>query len=375
MYFYLGLSLIPLLVSSFVNTNHDKGKRRYLLITFGVLAVFACLRGPNVGTDTSSYLSDFNLVKQNGISIVKSTSSYEYGYYFILNLFSHVFSSGQSIIIFFTGITYIIVAYAIYKHSTNVVMSTFLFVVWILPSSMNGMRQHFAFAIVLLAFVQMLENKMVKALVLLTIAFLFHNSALIFVLFLVVYLYRRKWPQFTGIVLLGCSYLVAYLFINQAIQFVTNLFPRYAHYLVTGYYDRTKETNLVWLIIYVIFVFLCYVIYKRKFGSKENIWCYYDSASVYYMLLLLLHISVILLSVNRRSIFDRLTVYTEYASVFIMPYVISNIFKYSAIRLKARNQQIIRIVFYIAFIAWDVLMLSQNPHYIIPYTSCFSAFH
>ena len=115
-------------------------------------------------------------------------------------------------------------------------------------------------------------------------------------------------------------------------------------------------------------MYLIIVKYKEK--NKESCNLYNDHLYAYYFLLPLLHIIVIILSNNARGIFQRLSVYSEYGVVFLMVYVINNFFIYTRIRLNYRSIILVKCGVYILFLIWDVFMLKQNPHHIIPYTFC-----
>ena len=372
MYLYLALSLIPIVMSWLIkNKTLDKQRKIYLFSVFGILAFFTCFRGSTVGTDTAEYLKTFQLVKMYGYSGFGLDHALEYGYFFIVQLFTQLFSSGQSIIVFFTGLTYAIIAYAIYKHSEDVVMSSFLFVVWILPSTMNGMRQHFAFALILLAFIKMCEQKNLQSVLLIIIAVTFHNSAVIFLPFLLVYSVMKRWSGYKGVMILCLAAFVSLVFVDRIIQLISRFIPRYAHYLVSSYYDKVESSNAIWLIIYVVFLFCYLSIVRNKTKRDEFGLSNTENANVYYMLLLVLHIAVLVLEATVRGIFSRLTVYTSYGAVFIIPYVMRNFFTYSPIRLNKRDKGIVIALFYMLFIVWDYLMLRQNPHHIIPYAFSF----
>lgn len=368
MYFYLSLAIFSLICSVLIR---DKTclvqKKRYLIVVFSVLIFFACLRGSNVGTDTVSYIRDYNLVKSYGMAGFGLNVSVEYGYFAVVLLMTKLSLPPQAIIVFFTGLTYLIIAYTIYKHSSNVVMSTFLFVIFVLPSTLNGMRQHFALAIFMLAISEMLKEKHVKAFMLIAIAITFHNSAVIFIPFLGVYFIIKKWPGIRGVMMLSLICTGLFFFIDQLIQLIVRYIPRYAHYLTTSYYDKVGSSNPIWIFIYMAFILMYFVIIKNKYISD----CYddyHERANVYYLLLVILQIFVIILSNNMRGIFQRLSVYSDYGVIFLMPYVMDNFFIYSRIRLNNRSTQIVKGTFYIVFLIFDVMMLKQNPHFIIPYS-------
>lgn len=372
MYLYLALSLVPIVMSWLIkNKKLDKQRKIYLFSVFGFLAFFACFRGSTVGTDTAEYLKTFQLVKTYGYAGFGLDHSLEYGYFFIVQLFTQLFDNGQSIIIFFTGLTYALIAYAIYKHSEDVVMSSFLFVVWILPSTMNGMRQHFAFALVLFSFIKMCEQKKLQSFLLIIIAVTFHNSAVIFLPFLLVYSAMKRWPGYKGVIILCLAAAVCLIFVDQIIQLIAGYIPRYAHYLVSSYYDKVGSSNAIWIGIYTVFFLFYLLIVRNKTKRDEFGLAHTDNANVYYMLLLVLHIAVLVLEATVRGIFSRMTVYTAYGAIFIIPYVMRNFFTYSPIRLNKRDEGIIIALFYMLFIAWDYLMLKQNPHEIVPFMFCF----
>lgn len=368
MYFYFGLAVFSLICSFLVRDKACSTQRkRYLMAVFSVLIFFACFRGSNVGTDTESYINTYNAVKYYGVAGFGLDHSIEYGYFAVVSLLTKISAPPQTIIIFFTGLTYLIIAHTIYKHSSNVVMSTFLFIVWVLPSTLNGMRQHFALALFMVAISEMLKEKHIKALLLIVLAVTFHNSAVIFIPFLGVYFIIKKWPGIKGVMILSLACTGLFFIVDRIIVFIASYIPRYAHYLTTSYYDKVGSTNQVWIFIYMLFILMYFIIIKNK-CSADSYDGYHEKANVYYLIFVILQIFVILLSNNARGIFQRLSVYSGYGVIFLMPYVMDNFFIYSRVRLNNRSIQIVKGAFYIAFLLFDIMMLKQNPHFIIPYT-------
>ncbi len=149
-----------------------------LLILFGI----AWLRDASVGTDTQTYLLQFENLEL--YDTTRYFTGIQRGWYYFNLLFSSYFNYD---VFLFACYSIIIggIGYWIYKESDNYIMSLFFFVLFMFYfGSFNIMRQYIAISIVFMALLHFKNIKIYVSLVLL--ASLFHFSALFAYSFLLI---------------------------------------------------------------------------------------------------------------------------------------------------------------------------------------------
>lgn len=152
----------------------------WAIVSFSLLVFFVGMRS-GYG-DTPAYISGFNAfsVDTNLLEIFKSDSDQK-GYDCLLFLFKKYISTDYTVffmaLAIFQGLS---IAKLFCKYSCNFFMSVFLFMastsfVWM----MNGVRQFLAASIILFFFDYVVERKFWKFLIVLLVAFLVHESAIV----------------------------------------------------------------------------------------------------------------------------------------------------------------------------------------------------
>lgn len=152
----------------------------WAIVSFSLLVFFVGMRS-GYG-DTPAYISGFNAfsVDTNLLEIFKSDSDQK-GYDLLLFIFKKYISRDYTVffmaLAIFQGLA---IAKLFCKYSCNFFMSVFLFMastsfVWM----MNGIRQFLAACIILFFFDYVVERKFWKFLIVLLVAFLVHESAIV----------------------------------------------------------------------------------------------------------------------------------------------------------------------------------------------------
>ena len=161
-------------------TIGDKGVYLYILFLFVIVA----FRGSNVGTDTIHYLSiynDFNRSLDYDELIRRPEIIYVYLSYFLMN---HGLSF-RILIIFFSSISFIAINIAIKKARLSPRYAILIYVLLFYLLSFNISRQSAAISIVLLGYVELMQNRkkaMLKFLICIMLATFLHAASILAIL-------------------------------------------------------------------------------------------------------------------------------------------------------------------------------------------------
>ena len=202
-YFLYGSLIIASYLCFQSNSFKDKNnaKKAFCIVGFILLALYMSLRHPSSGMDIISrdekigYYDMFTYISKLPLSkcfTVKITN-YENGY-IVLNKFLSYISKDPQIIIAFCGILQSACLFTlIYKTSKKPFLSTVIYLA--LPCfliNLSGLRQSIAISITMIAFLMIKEKKLVKFILLVLFASLFHSSAIIFLIAYPLYHLRQS---------------------------------------------------------------------------------------------------------------------------------------------------------------------------------------
>ncbi len=168
-------------------------KRRIALIALGFI-VLVCLLGfrEHVGTDYHIYLAQYRAAGEKGLGEIL-TSRLEV-LISLLYKFLLIFSLPDRIILFVYAILSLLPIYIANKEYNNKYLahSILLYCVFILPLSMNAMRQGVSISLILLAFVYLNTGKNKRAIAAAIFAALFHLSAAATLPYILLFLFCKK---------------------------------------------------------------------------------------------------------------------------------------------------------------------------------------
>lgn len=271
--------------------------------------------------DTYVYYSQF-LNMPSSIAEIPSymeTVTKDKGYYFCVVVLKQIIGNSKFWYFFIVaGIQGVALAKWFRKYSSNYVFSIFLFIATAeyLAWMFNGIRQFTAAIITFPAIKYLLEGKKARYIVILLIASLFHQSAIILIplMFVIV---GEAWNRKTVYVLIGV--MVAIAFLARFISF-TEVIIRPTQY--SGYLTNTElqddGANPIRALVYSVPSLLAW--YYRgeihKIGSEFINLC--------------VNMSVITAALYWISVFTsgalvaRLTAYTSVFSYILLPWIIEN---------------------------------------------------
>jgi hypothetical protein len=233
---YILILYILLIGTIFRESNQGKAmKILCLILTFGLFTVLASFRSDSVGNDTAEYLRIFNDISSTGGMSLYSWR-YEKGYLFLNKILSLITDQSQIILIITSVMIMFGFARFIFKYSNNIGLSVYLFfTLGYYGMSINTIRLSLAIVIILFSYDFLREKKLIKFIISVLLASLFHRAALIFLIawFIVKLKFSYK---IIGIAMAGSIGLcVAF---PAILQIVLRIFPTYQYYLGSSYLDE-----------------------------------------------------------------------------------------------------------------------------------------
>lgn len=311
MIYYYGLLLSWAIIAGLGSLNQSP-KRRRIFVAFAALSLFlvmAC-RAPSVGTDTLGYASQYRA----GYFRVD-----EFGYSYLVAACKYLGLGFQAFVALSALLVTVSVTLLISTFSREPFLSFFLHItVGFFALSLSGLRQSIAIAIVLIGFTVLLKGHRLAFVALVLLAYTFHNSALIALLFLV--LPYIKVSRLSGAIAWAGALLVG---LQSWLVPSTSSLAGLSKYDV--YFEATNEINPLVVISAGILPLACLALwpahgvpYQRVRGVSTRI----SIPSVLYVMALI-NFSVTIMALGA-PIVTRLGYYFTSSILLLVPNVTSN---------------------------------------------------
>ena len=182
----INLLIIPIeyFIVSLLDGGPKAKKKLFLLIAFIQLFVVHAFLDPDVMEDLPGYLETYDLIKDNSLLYSLVTGyvgvKMEPGWVLICKTLSF-FSSNSFTIIYFSSFVIVgLYCISIYRYSSIAWISIFLFLCTTFGQSLFVLRQHTAMAICLASIPLVVDRKLWKFLLVITIACTIHMTSIIF---------------------------------------------------------------------------------------------------------------------------------------------------------------------------------------------------
>lgn len=358
---YLMLALCYV-VGIIIEIKDRKLNNRKLWISILIIPLFllTAFRGLDVGNDTYNYYLSFNsLSNENLFSPINSRL--EIGYVLLIRLFGMLDINYFIFQVCISIFVYISIAVFIYKYSSNKSLSIFIFITMrMMFGSMNITRQYIAIAIILYSFKYLINRNLIKFSIIVLIASLFHETAIIFLI-----IYPISYIKLTNrrIILILTMFLIINITFARYISLLTNFLGVYDNYLNSKYFDLEGNVAVYFQLgINIAFFILALtakkyrdeILKKEKNRDKKSLMLFYTS-------LLAVGLGIVGL---KSAIIDRLVLYFSIFSIVYIPNTLSYI----------RNKKITLMIGYIIiiflFISFFIIMkFRPNWNNVIPYST------
>lgn len=318
-----GLLLFQNISNSTIIRN--QGKLIYFSFFTIILVCICGLRSIKIGLDTPQYYFLFHDVSKTG-NLFKSLKEVntEWGfvlYQYIISLFGNYY-----VFLFITAIITIVpVMWIIYKYSKIPWLSIVLFILFgYFTFYMSGLRQAIAMSFCIIAFHYSSQNKLIKYLICISIAFLFHQTAIIFLP-----IYWMKRIQLNKFVIAGTIVLIGLSFVLRGI--IYNLLMSFSRIDYSGAEDAGGIRMFISMLFFIVLGFVMLEKIKKNEITRSLLYMMIIGAVLWpilsigraatFRLFYYFHIFIILYSANLAMSIKKI----EYRNLVIVLFVLIGI--------------------------------------------------
>lgn len=281
-------------------------KMIYVVLTLSYMWLLATFR-QGIGYDYYTYIEIFEKVRgAQGISGLL-TLPYEWGFILVTKAMTWWISSPTVMYAVYALMVLVPIGIFVYRHCKDPWLSLWLYVtLTFFYTSMNFVRQSIACSIIVLGYGFLRDKKIVKFLLIVILAALFHKTALIMipVCFLCYIKLNKKWGVFYG-----AATVLTFIFSKQILDLVTL-------FIFTSYHG-SFYTNAFPLIFLVIPFAL--------FGGCLALWPVWRKrqAEADMLLNLMMYSAIIWLFITRHFILERFSMYIYVFVIIAVPQAVS----------------------------------------------------
>lgn len=255
------LMLFFLILFEFLTINSNtKTKYRLLLATTIILILVQGLRSFSIGVDLKTYQIIFDRNSAMSFSEIFAYYDAEWGYH-LLNKIIFVFGGNLRTLLFIVSISIYIPLYLVVKKYSKMPFISYLLFMFLglFTFSLSGLRQTMAMGITILAFMQIKDKNLIKFIILVTFAMLFHKSALIFYFAYPLYHFRISRKR---LYLLIIPMIIIFIFRENIITFLTAIYDSNYQIVDTGAY------NFLLLLIFLLIGSVLLLV--KKYGLQKQ---------------------------------------------------------------------------------------------------------
>ncbi|MBE6846700.1 MAG: EpsG family protein [Ruminococcus sp.] len=342
-------------------------KKLFMCVVWGMLILFAVLRGYEVGIDYANRVRSFSYIFQLPFSeLIEFTKTESNGQYFY-TLF--VWSVGQVIpsVWLVNSIMDVFIlsvfGWFIYRYSNNVAFSSMMFAAFALTSMVNITRQYVAAAIFLIALHYFIQDKMMKAFLLIILASLMHSSAIVLMVFFVLKLIGFSFNKAKMWLYLAGS-LAMFILFDLIVDIFLAIFPQYS-YVLGDWAMGDSGFSIIWLGIYSMIFFGAYLtLTKKQTGLLRLLHLKNNEAEhkIGIIIIGFIFYAVISLLRSKMWLVSRMITYFIYGFCMIVSEIIDRL------KFDRSIRYIISVVMCILFAGWGVILFMQDAHGLLPYT-------
>lgn len=256
---YIGSAILMLLGGMAFNAN--RRRKSYLIITFILLTMMFGMRDFSVGSDTITYCNEYILIGQRSIQTLLVQDRFEIGFLLLCKLLNCL-SGDPRILLWVTGCLISgSVCRFIYKYSTDVSLSVYLWILLCLGDSFNLLRGYIALAVILFAFDYWLQNKRVPCFLCIAVGMSFHTVAIAALLPIILYSIFEKSGLRRAVIYVFLISLFALGLFPDLLTIVFLVFPQYSHYMSSVWGQANYFGTLI-DVLPVIFVLILGAFYS-----------------------------------------------------------------------------------------------------------------
>ena len=307
------------------------------------LVIWAANRG-YVG-DTGSYMKVFREMPSQLSELVSymGTHTKDEGFYFVSAIIKIFITENVKVYFLIVAAIQAFLLFRVYrKYSSRYAVSFFLFIAstdcisWMF----NGMRQFVAVTITLLAFESIIEKKYIKAIIIILIASLFHQSALLVIPFVFV-VQGEAWNIKTLVFM--AAIIVALSSVEQFTNLLDELLQETQYENVVSDWEMFEDdgTNILRVLVYSVPTFLSLIGLKYIKQENSRILNICTNMSIISM-------GLYVISMFTSGIFiGRLPIYFSLYNYILLPWEIDNMFEKKSVKIVYGVMTIAYLGFYL----------------------------
>ncbi|WP_342547346.1 EpsG family protein [Paenibacillus sp. FSL P2-0089] len=254
------------LVSLFLIGLRDKYKRSQIVVILGCFGIFLiqALRSRYVGVDINGYLMGYQMVKNINVFSGERLFNYDVGYILYSQILSKLNISNQIYLAVTALIIIIPNCYIWIKNSKIPSLSIFIYItLGFFTFSFSGLRQSIAISIVFFSLKYIQEKKTIKFILFVTLATLFHFTAVIFIFAYPLYYWKLKPFNFFFILL---SFIITFIFKEEIFLIIYRLFK--------GVPGEVVDTNAYTMLVIMIFILILAYVFDSSDNQNMNLNAY-----------------------------------------------------------------------------------------------------
>lgn len=290
-----------------------KTSRALLISIFGgvILFLYGALRSTSVGTDVYSYANSYALLPHLALRDIFTSItmiSRDPFFYSFLKILSHISDNPQFMLAVLSGIVALCISIFIYRNSVNPFLSFVLFICLRYYSfTLSGLRQAVAWSIIMLSYEMLKEKRLVKFVLMVCFASLFHGSAIIFLLaYPLAHIKRIEKTTFIVLLVMLFNFITGHALIRLLVSIP--ILGQYESY-VFGEGNTTSGSTM--LLIYFSIILYAFLTRKNTVRGNQQTYVMYN--------LSLVGIAIITLGFTYPNIF-RIGYYFVLPIIVLFPY-------------------------------------------------------
>lgn len=365
---YLLIAAVTTCMAAIVDKMDNRAGKVTLMVAISVIfCFFAGARSITVGTDTASYgYPTFLATREYSLATFLSNQTYlSWGilYKLVTWIASNTFGTFESMLFAIELCTVVPVVVIGYKYTDHhLVLVIALFSLYFYPLSFNLMRQLIAMGFLLVAWYALDHKKMIGYFIWLVVAILFHSSAVLGLMLLVIELVARpsKIPYKRKALFFIAASIVCVLLLPYVLNAIAPFLPHYGAYMIDSKYAIRGHgyRNLAELVfVLIILCSLCHCFVGREFINRPQV-----VRERVEKLLLVVVFGVIVTGITPFSVYlGRVGLYFLYFAILLMPNIL-DLFLDKKQRLIFATVSIAVV----AFLSLDLFVIT-GQHEVIPY--------
>ena len=299
----------------------------YITVVFAFMLYITFFRY-GLGNDYYSYIYIMRQVDSASFLEIFSLG-YETGFIILTKLIT-IFTTNTDILFMIYGLVILLpTAYAIFRYSENLWMSTMLFIsLTFFYCSLNFIRQSIAFAIILLAYRHFKEGNHFRVMLFIFLASLFHSTVIVLIPIYLLSVAIRVTKL--SVAIYGLFFAIIYFFSWQILDIAIVILPQYKNYINLNFIQN--GFNPVYIILPTIVMLLALAAHFTGYGKA------YPKESSIFTSFAMYNFFIWLIS-TKHFVLERFSMYVYIMMIFFLPSIATYYKKKLQIYLHERKAQ------------------------------------